>query len=214
MTTTTTLRQHWNNIAFYHVTRNIARAQDLSLWYNPTDQPSDRKYLGDNSAVLNSNTIDASKVTWEYDYFYGFCSPITLQQKNDRRGNSTTMSVHFASPNAAKINEYGDWVDDYVVILPTVGTLICGTPQTTDRGMTLSKWWVCPPAFYELWKLVMPTRTWPPNYDVTGDMNRLSIPVYQVMAAIVVFYKKTIPRHVLSLVPPGFVDALRIKYCV
>lgn len=43
----------------------------------------------------------------------------------------------------------------YTVVPPALGSLVCGVPVKSKRGISLAQWWTCPRAFYEFWKLLM-----------------------------------------------------------
>lgn len=210
------LRAKWGNLVFGTVTRNVARAQDLSLWYkDPGAHPDTRRYLGDNRAVLDLLTPTERRtcVTWEYDYFYGFCTPL----------GGGRDSLHYASPNAAQLDflqgATGDWIDDYRVCLPTLGSMVCGVPTRSDRGITLERWWVCPRAFYVLWKLVMDDTSYGLDHNVTDDMRRLHADapwgnVFQAIGARLVF-RRAIPDALKNELPlidgENFIDAFTRK---
>ena len=201
---TETLSTKWKNIVFGRVTRVVARAHDLSLWLNDAAKGT-RKYLGDNSAILNQYTPEerARSITWEYDYYYGFCTPLPYFSE------IATSSIHFISQNASKIdliqNATADWIDDYSVIPPKEGALVCGIFKETKKGASFGRWWPCPLAFWELWKLIMSNRHYSP---LDYDMNRLYCSscapaerrVYQAMAARFVF-KRPIPQTILHSIP-------------
>lgn len=74
------LRAHWGQLAFGRVSRVVTTAADLNIWYRPppgSDQAP--RYLGDNKAILKQFTRDQldKYVKCEYNYFYGFCGPIS-----------------------------------------------------------------------------------------------------------------------------------------
>jgi hypothetical protein len=48
--------------------------------------------------------------------------------------------------------------DRYSVIPPETDQLICGWPSKSSRGITLSRWWFAPEAFFQLWKMVTSTQ--------------------------------------------------------
>jgi hypothetical protein len=47
----------------------------------------------------------------------------------------------------------------YSVVTPAIGSLICGIPVHSKRGISLSKWWIAPEPFLELFKLLQSNRT-------------------------------------------------------
>jgi len=91
---------------------------------------------------------------------------------------------HFSSSNYCQpciMNPTFDPVDsdevmqntNYSVIPPRLGSLICGIPVPSKRGVSLSKWWIAPEPFFELWKLLQSNRTYPSGYCTYNDMKRL-----------------------------------------
>lgn len=135
----TSPRAKWKDMVFARVTRIVTRAHDLSLWL---PQPGGAVYLGDNVAGITP------KVIREYDYYFGFCKDI-----------GSRRTFHFASPQASEIDFLhdvtGEWEPHVCLQPPSPGTLICGIPSLSTRGLSLTKWWACPLAFFELWKLIM-----------------------------------------------------------
>jgi len=201
------LRAFWGHLVFGPVTRVICKAQDLNIWYNPLDDNQPRQYLGDNREILKRFTRDEirNQISFEYDFYFGFCGIL------DRKlhGAEKIDSYHFSSPNfhqplimmsETAINHPMDVLktSTYSVIPPAVDTLICGIPVKSKRGISLARWWTCPKAFYEFWKLLMANQ--PPRYSYE-IMQRLQwkttahghFKLFQELALCAIFHKT--PSH-------------------
>jgi hypothetical protein len=100
----------------------------------------------------------------------------------------------------------------YSVVPPRLGSLICGLPVLSKRGVSLSKWWIAPESFFEFWKLLNSDRTYPPDYCTYNEMRRLKLTFdgvdsrfFQELAMCAVFEK---PPSKLSQKTQFFIEAL------
>ena len=128
-----------DGLVFARVKRTVVRAQDLSLWY--VEDGRRRRYLGDNAALLDerlSAEQRAAHVSWEYDFFYGFCTPDGKTKSHIGGGGGS--SIHFASNNYGELRDNGEWTPGYIVHPPPPGTLVCGKVVRTDKGYSMSHW--------------------------------------------------------------------------
>lgn len=237
------LRGVWGNLIFGRVTRVVARAQDVNIWYTAThtnheDDKSGvttvRQYLGDNREVLKRFTREEiqNHITFEYDFYFGFCGTLDRHQQLSREvsivsrardriieedledlcivenirpidhdhapshasddiANETGCdneygihSFHFSSSNYCQPLIMDSTFDfdrsadamattTYSVITPPLGTLLCGIPVPSKRGVSLFKWWCPPEPFFHLWKLIQSDRVYSPDYCTYNDMTKL-----------------------------------------
>lgn len=212
------LKEAWGNIVFSRVTNIVLRAHDLSLWlprekcastllpmrfdtpdHSSYEKNDNRIYLGDNRCIIETLPLETQKwVEWEYDYFYGFS-----------RGVGTGDTVHFASPNHAKIDfENGSplWVDSIIMNPPRRGNIVCGVVEKTDKGLTFKKWWSGEVVheFFELCKIVK-TSHFLRDEELSKIVRRLSGPpgfyehIFQAIAVRCIFGKSIPPRLKESL---------------
>lgn len=143
----------------------------------------------DKNAKISRNVPTIKKVTDRLveEDLDDLCPEETEDDDDDdeknKKGAHQETSFHFASTNFSQplvlspsFRPHKDLPFDnnpFTIIPPRLGVLVCGLPVKSKRGVSLTKWWSCPEAFFELWKLINSNRQYPENYSFYDDMKKL-----------------------------------------